>query len=275
MRDEKKWRLGVSMIRGLEQHVPASIDEACVEHYHSIVSTLEQASGEDLSHFRIPPNRLRPRVVGASRGSFRGGPGHVNYSKDKYCDDDYFRSQLIGLLSYLPSLERGSAEANSYESLTDFELEDLLINLRIPGRRIVKGSGRVFDREHAVAALLKHDRPEPVAGNTTVIHAYDSNVINDSPGASITQNIDYKSEDFRALVGRLKELSLSLSESIRPQMTAYTDTVELQINSPHPNNTIIQESLRSIRFILETAVGTVAGSLATTGILALLAHYIR
>jgi hypothetical protein len=270
MLDEKKWNRGVSMLRGLEQNLPSSIDEGRVNDYHGIVAILEEASGEDLSHFKISPERIKPRVVSVTPGSRYGGPGRVQYSDKIYCNSEYFRSQLAGLVAYLPSLQGGSAEVNPYESLTDLELEDLLINRRISGKRIRKNDRDALDRARAVGVLLKFDRPQPVA-TSTVIHAHNSNVNYGSPGATITQTIDYKSDDFRNLIGQLKELSPSVSDAIRPQMITYVDTVELQVNSPHPNSTIIQESLRSIRFILETAAGTLAAS----GILAAIARYIR
>ena len=160
MKDEKRWNLGLSKLHGFEENLPASIDEECVNHYHAIVAILEEASGEDLSQFKISPDRVKPRIVSVTPGSHYGGPSRVQYSDRRYCDGDHFKSQLAGLLKYLPLLQRGAASGTSrYHSLSDNELMGKLFVRRIPPKLVIeRGEERyIYDRKHAIDALSRAD----------------------------------------------------------------------------------------------------------------------
>ena len=50
--------------------------------------------------FRIPETELKPRIVSVQRG-VRRFPGRTNYSKEKYCDSDFFERQVQGLWGYI------------------------------------------------------------------------------------------------------------------------------------------------------------------------------
>jgi len=92
------------------------------------------------------------------------------------------------------------------------------------------GEHFVYDRAHAIAELLKSDRPEPLPTISNTYNIHDSNFINSSPGASITQNAELKSGELLALLAELKKLSgaAELSHESRAQMNADINTIELQ-----------------------------------------------
>jgi hypothetical protein len=138
IQDGKQWDLGVSKLTGFMKHVREPFDEGHVEQFHGIVTILEGASGEDLSHFKISYDKLQPRIVSAQiTTDFSSRPGRVIYSKKKYCDAGYFRSQIDGLASYLPSVRGASPvnETNPYDSLPDDQLQEMLINRSIKPKR--------------------------------------------------------------------------------------------------------------------------------------------
>jgi|GEM_PF-3814584 len=94
---------GVAMARfqGLLRNMPNYWDVEAVENYHSIVSTLEHASNSDLnlSEFKIPDDKMKPRLVSA-------GSNGPSYSKKLYCDGKFAKQQVEGLAVYLEGLKQ-------------------------------------------------------------------------------------------------------------------------------------------------------------------------
>jgi hypothetical protein len=234
IQDSKKWNIGISQLAAFMQHIPTTVDEEDVEQFHGIVKILEEASGEDLSYFKIPNEKLAPRITGARPGGYGGGPGSVTYSQKKYCDSKYFYSQVHGLSNYIGTM-----------------------HVKTPTK-----------------AATPDDRPSApaVPTHSTVINVDRSNLNVLSPGASITVASDFKSDDFRKLIEDLKLLSSTqeLSPESREQIKIDIDTVEVQISSARPRPSIIKECLTSMKNILESAAGGVLAS----GILLQLQRYL-
>ena len=247
-------------------------EEDAVAELDGIITLLEEASGEDLSHFRIPAERMTRRVIGAQRGSYGGGPGRVDYADKKHCEDDYFRSQLSGLASYV-TIIRGPKpvdKTNPYDSLSDDQLKEILTDRKLKPKRIIdeRGEHYAFERAHAIATLLKGDNPPTPTSISNVFHIRDSNVVHSSPGSMITQSTGVKGEELQKIIADLKHISASqeLSPENRAQMNVNIGTIELQISSPQPNKSIIKSSLESAVAILEHAVGIVIGESVLIGI---------
>lgn len=278
IQDDKRWKIGIFQLAGFMQHIPTSIDEGNVEQFHGIVKLLEEASGEDFSYFKIPPEKLAPRVTSFQPRSYGGSPGSVNYSQKKFCDSKYFYSQVHGLSNYIGTLSVTSPakKANHYESLTDDQLMKMLVNRSIKPKRVPGGNPEyVYDRTYAIAVLLKSDNPPapaPPTHSTVINVGGGSNLNYNSPGATITQTVGFKSEDFRKLIDEMRDFvsTQELSAENREQIKVDIGTVEVQISAQRPNPTIIRESLKSIRTILENA----AGALLASGILLKLQSYL-
>ncbi len=269
MFDRKKWSIAYIEFKGYYGNVPAWIKSPEVAYYHELISALEEASGEDLSHFKIPPERVKPRVVGAQRGSYRGGPGRTIYSSESYCENDFFQSQLDALNQYLETLAPKPAEfLDKYEQLHDWQLQELMVQRRIkPPEPSDSGHPKMPGRDYIIAALVRQDNP-PDRTNSTVINNYvsDSNFIQNSPGARITEGFDLKSAEFATFVENLRTIvsSEKLSPSERSELNMHIGTIQLHINSPTPSGGVVKESLKAIRGIFEkTAV-----SLLSSGFLA-------
>jgi len=270
IRDTKKWNIAVAMLSAFMQHVPSSINEECVHQYHRIVSLLEEAAGEDLSPFKIPDEKLQKEVTSFRPGGYRGGSSSVTYSKVRFCNSSYFSSQVHGVANFIPTLRDSSHKEISYDSLTDNQLREMLLNRRIKPKRIVnqRGESYVYDRAHAIASLLKDDKAETPASISNVYNINDSNFIHSSPGATITENTGLKNEELLKVIEGIKRphVAEKLTAEDRAEIKIYVGTLELQANSRRPNDSIIKSSLESVRQIAETAAGTLLGEAALIAI---------
>lgn len=70
-----------------------AVEQKYVEEYHFALDKLAEASGKNLSSFRIPASELRRRVVHSNSVS-----GVTDYSKFPECDGAFFRVKLDTLL---------------------------------------------------------------------------------------------------------------------------------------------------------------------------------
>jgi len=95
--NERSLAQALARFEGFRKNIPPSIRGNVVTEYHGIVDDLATAAGEDLTAFKIRPDEVKHKVIGARRGPYGGGPGSVTYSSDKYCDDDRFQAQVDAL----------------------------------------------------------------------------------------------------------------------------------------------------------------------------------
>lgn len=278
MRDAKSWNLGISKLSAFMQHLPEPNQETVVQ-YHDIIDRLEGGSGEDFSPFRIPPDKLKPKVLSVTRGAYGGGPGHVNYSKEKYCDSKYFTSQVHGLANYLGTLNvHGDHGENQYEKLLDWQIRDLMVNRKIPPKRILTDRGEqwVYDRAYAIAELMKRDNPQvPSVSNVFNFQGstiQSSNFVQGSPNATVDQQVGFGKEELQLLLAELKAFVAlhDFSPDDRAQIEGDIGTIEMQVATPRPNRSIIKSSLESAKAVIEHAVGT----LAAEGIVHAVQHYL-
>lgn len=166
MQDQRRWASAWARLEAFRGNLPTLISQDCVQQYHTILADLQVASGEDLDAFRIPADKLAPRVTGFRPGGYSGRPGQTFYSKEKYCNDqDYFRSQLDGLYRYLKTLDLGkqsdaSTGSRDYWSMSDTELERLADQYHLNPVTRSGSEGQFFsiDRTRIIAALVQRDR---------------------------------------------------------------------------------------------------------------------
>lgn len=278
IKDPTKWNLALARLSGFMQSVREPYDDEKVQQYQDILGLLEEASLADLSSFRVPPDKLKPRIIGARRASYSGQPGHIQYSAHKDCDPEFFRSQLFGLANYLPLIKgKPSAEnANPYESLSDDKLTELLANRKLKPKRVVDENGEhyIFERADAIAKLIKDDIEPNAPTVSHISNTYnirDSNIIQSSPGAAVTQTIGLKAEELLKIVAELKLFSAieGIAPENRRQIKADAATMDAQIESGNPNPTIIRASLESAKSVVERA-GAVQGE----GVLAAIRRYL-
>jgi hypothetical protein len=164
--DDKKWNIGLARLAGFMQHLSSSIDKEGVDQFHSIVATLEEASGESLSDFKIPAETLAHRVTS------------VTYSQKKFCDSSYFRAQVHGLSNYVQILcSKSSPKAKAANtSVPPQPLVTNVYHLSGPNARVnvqstdqsvnqVVTSEQLFEtlRETIQSGIPKQQQPEILA----------------------------------------------------------------------------------------------------------------
>lgn len=93
-----------------------------------------------------------------------------------------------------------------------------------------------------------------------------SQIQQDSQGASQVQNITLEQADIMRFLDAIKSArdDLGLDQDSKDELDTEIATIELQLASPKPKNSIITESLKSTRNILEG----ITGSIIATGLLA-------
>jgi hypothetical protein len=67
MRDLMKWNIALARLSNFIEKFPSCPDEDHMFQYHEIIGPFEEAGGDRLSQFRITPDRLSPRINGASK----------------------------------------------------------------------------------------------------------------------------------------------------------------------------------------------------------------
>ena len=118
MRDPQKWKIAISRFNGYYANIPSWIKKEEVEDYHTLVTALEEGSGEDLSQFKIPADKIKPKVIGSRRPGYGGCAASVQHSREGYCYSDFFQGQVDGLKHYLNDLQKGPRVATPYDSLS-------------------------------------------------------------------------------------------------------------------------------------------------------------
>jgi hypothetical protein len=92
-----------------------------------------------------------------------------------------------------------------------------------------------------------------VTGSNVVI-GQARDVINNqmtSPGASSVDSLAALLEELRKVAP-----TLPVTQDLREEFLAETSTIEAQLRSPKPKQAIIEESLRTIRAVLESVAGS-------------------
>lgn len=267
LKDPKKWNLGIAKLSGFMTYLREPFREDQVKQFHEIVDLLEQGSGENLAHFKIPSDRLRIEVIGAQLVTdFSGRPSIPIYSNEERVDGSYFRSQVHGIANYLHSVgeQKPMNDSNPYAALSDDQLRELMINRRIKPKRVIDSRGEhfIYDRAHAIVELLKHDSPQPVPAVSNTFNIRDSNFVHSSPGAAITQTINVRIEELHDIITRLKELSAGteILGKDQEQLRIDVETIELQLRGRTPNRSIINSCLESAKRIAENTAGSVLGA---------------
>jgi hypothetical protein len=224
--DYDKWHVAAAKLVALISYPPESADEDLVMQYHSIVTLFEEATGKDLSSFKINDDRLKQKPVRRQIG----GPPQM--SAERYCDTRFFLAQLRSLANYMKTIRDDLVESQ----------KDFMAKIRDP-KPATQASGPHYS--------IKVD------------NMYNSALMQGSHDSTINQHFDMRSEEFKNFVGNLRTMlaQVTLADADRTQANADLSTVEAQIASPKPKHSVVRECMMSVRTILENA----AGSLIATG----------
>src|SRR5271157_5692604 len=105
MDNTRKQGLAWARFEALRSLPPRSWDEAAVSQFHEVVTALEEAYAIELSSFRVPDAEMKRRVVGVSRIGYSGRSRPVQMSDTRYCDEQFVRRQMEGIVLYFRNLQ--------------------------------------------------------------------------------------------------------------------------------------------------------------------------
>jgi hypothetical protein len=262
--DSQKLKIAIARFNGFCANLPSWPKEEDVNDYHALVTALEEASGAELAAFKIPSDKLKPKLQSVRPGAYGGGRGSATYSREKYCDSSFFEGQIHALKHYLPNIEPSGSPRTKYDHLHDWQLQELMMERGIKPPRTMETGATIYkqpDRHWIIAALLRQDNQATLKpSHATTFNVYDSNFNYQSPGANITSNARaFSMEEFANVILGLRELlkDPSVDADAKNEISINIGTIELQLNSAQPNASILRESLKSVKAILENAAGSV------------------
>lgn len=286
--NQQKWNVAIVQLDALRKDVPRLVTEERVAEYHVIVAKLQELSGDDnVLIFRIPDGEMKQTVVGGSRPT-RRHPGHVTYSKDKYCDVHYFKRQVEALWQYVQKIKPGTEQANGntdkptdYWSLSDGELERLASRINVPPASLTPNGEWFIDRDRIINTLLKRDQAlrESNSQSSHVVHVdggmYGSSIQLGTSDSNVTINFKTLESDVKNILANIRGSvdKIDLPEIAKRQLSADANTIEVQLASPQPKTSVIRECLHSARTILEGAAGSAIASGIVIEIAKVLAHH--
>ena len=157
-----------------------------------------------------------------------------------------------------PTLLVSDAQIHGILEAVRNEILNWALDLEIKG---ILGDGMSFSKEEKeVASQVTYQVTNNIGSMKN------SQLQQDSAGASQTQNITQPSVDISAFIEELKSSlhDLGLNKDDTAELQAEVFTIEHQLASPKPKSIIIGESLKSARSIIEG----ITGSVLATGLLA-------
>ena len=168
----------------------------------------------------------------------------------------------------------------TYWEMSDDELENLVIPLKIPYVVLTPDGSWHIDRKGVIDELVKRDRylreMNSPPHNSITVHGsvYNSNL---QQGDGSTATINYKGmeDDVRRVLEDIERSveQLGLTQPDKDELVAEVRTVKAQLDSPKPKTHVITESFRSIRHILEHAAGAAIAHGLIAEVVRLLSHH--
>lgn len=149
--------------------------------------------------------------------------------------------------------------------MPDRVLESLANKLHIPPWRRAGDQGEKWfvDRAYIIDQLVKRDNAlregqQPPTVNINVGEMHGSVIQQGNQNAAATVTFQKDDHRLRTFLKKLEVQApqIPLSESARQKLNVDIGTINIHLSSPYPESSIIATSLRSIRAILESAVGS-------------------
>jgi|SRR5579871_3240975 len=115
MDDERKWHLAWAELRAFQKNLPTTIEENHVTEFHAILDRLREASGEDITPFRIPAAEVRPKEIPLMRSDYPGvGQPAPMFTDKKFCDRNLMLRRIDSVFGYFDSLAGPKEEKPKY-----------------------------------------------------------------------------------------------------------------------------------------------------------------
>ena len=161
------------------------------------------------------------------------------------------------------------------EELATAETACGVINRGIRGGTLDAINGIAAQAKTRILARVRQlelgaDRPKSAAPSTLVqiVHAENiiGGVVQAGGNASQANTVQLSAETIGASLDHLLTLVATAAPELRAEIEHDAATIQSQLKKPEPNPTIVQEAGRSIRTVLEGAVGGVLANTMTPGL---------
>lgn len=113
MADGMQLRMAIAQLRGFRSHVRTPITQVIVDEYKWIIKTLEEATGEYLQQYSIPDGSMKARPLPEIRHTRGFSPLQPQFTREKYCDKDFFENQICGLWAHIDNVVGESEKIKS------------------------------------------------------------------------------------------------------------------------------------------------------------------
>jgi len=100
----REWYIAMAKLEALAAHIPSRISRQHVEEFHEILTLFADATGEDISIFRVPDDKMQRQPISVSRAT-RRTPGSIQWSEERYCDDNFFERRLEEVKLYFKTFQ--------------------------------------------------------------------------------------------------------------------------------------------------------------------------
>lgn len=267
MADSRKLTIALTQLDVLRRNIPGEVPEETVNEYHAILTAIETSLGEDLSAFRIPQSEVTPRIVSTRRAAYgRPGSGGATYSRTKYCEGELFSRKIEGASRYLQKIQsQPPIDSKDYWSMSNDVLERLAEQYNIPPAAISPDGQWYIDRDRIIDQLLKRDRamnPKSSSHHIEIGTMIGSSVQQGSPHSVANINYQVAAPEIKQFLAQIRSSidKLEISDAAREELRTDIQTLDIQLDSKNPKTPIILESLRSVRNILEGAIGGVVAA---------------
>jgi hypothetical protein len=193
MHDHRAWTLALARLQALKANLPQTITEARVAEYHSILGSLETASGEDFSDFYIPRSDMQSQPSGIAMGP--RNQHKITYSRELYGDEDLFKRHVDGAVRWAQivnsseGVPSGTKESKDYWAMSNIELENLAIKHNIGGyadQTMNIDRGIIIQQLLARDAALRPEKPAVPTHSISVSSMNNSVIQQDSVESSAT-----------------------------------------------------------------------------------------
>jgi hypothetical protein len=101
---DQQWYLAMAKLDALASNIPSYIKHSVVDEFHEILGLFATATAQDVSIFRIPEDKMQKQVISLQRGG-RRHPGSVQYSDEKYCEDNFFKRRIQEVKLYFANFQ--------------------------------------------------------------------------------------------------------------------------------------------------------------------------
>jgi hypothetical protein len=103
LKDQSRWNMAVAGLTAIRSQRRDLVTQENVDEYNELVGTFEDATGESLAQFYIPPSAMKHRHVGSLPTSSRAPKRQ--YSELQYCDDTIYQQRVHRLWNYVQRVE--------------------------------------------------------------------------------------------------------------------------------------------------------------------------